>query len=93
VHLDTAAGWPDSVTHEKRKVRQAIDGVEWEAYDLYGILFEGRPDLRHILMWNEFTDIPMRMDYVEPDDYEYEPTPHDDVLEKAQRHFPGEGAG
>ena len=24
----------------------------------------------------------MRKDYVEPDDYEYEPTPHDEVLEK-----------
>ena len=31
----------------------------------------------------------MRKDYVEPDDYEYEPTPHDDVLEKAQAALPG----
>jgi NADH-quinone oxidoreductase subunit C len=62
---------------------------EREAYDLYGITFEGHPDLRRILMWDEFTDFPMRKDYVEPDDYEYEPTPHDDVLEKAQRHLPG----
>ena len=30
----------------------------------------------------------MRKDYVEPDDYEYEPTPHDDVCEKAERHYP-----
>jgi NADH-quinone oxidoreductase subunit C len=29
----------------------------------------------------------MRKDYVEPDDYEYEPTPHDEVLEKAKRHL------
>jgi NADH-quinone oxidoreductase subunit C len=28
----------------------------------------------------------MRKDYREPDDYEYEPTPHDDVLERAKRH-------
>jgi NADH-quinone oxidoreductase subunit C len=62
---------------------------EREAYDLYGITFEGHPDLRRILMWDEFKDYPMRKDYVEPDDYEYEPTPHDDVLEKAQRHLPG----
>ena len=61
---------------------------EREAYDLYGITFEGHPDLRRILMWDEFTDFPMRKDYVEPDDYEYEPTPHDDVLEKARRHYP-----
>ena len=30
----------------------------------------------------------MRKDYVEPDDYEYEPTPHDEVLEKAKQHHP-----
>ena len=61
---------------------------EREAYDLYGIIFEGHPDLRRILMWDEFKDFPMRKDYVEPDDYEYEPTPHDEVLEKARRHYP-----
>jgi NADH-quinone oxidoreductase subunit C len=63
---------------------------EREAYDLYGITFEGHPDLRRILMWDEYKDYPMRKDYVEPDDYEYEPTPHDEVLEKAHRHYPSE---
>ena len=38
-------------------------------------------------MWDEFKDFPMRKDYVEPDDYEYEPTPHDEVLEKAKEHY------
>ena len=28
----------------------------------------------------------MRKDYVEPDDFEYEPTPHDEVLKRAQAH-------
>lgn len=60
---------------------------EREAYDLYGIHFVGHPDLRRILMWEEFADYPMRKDYVEPDDYEYEPTPHDQVVEKAKRHY------
>ena len=59
---------------------------EREAFDLYGIVFDGHPDLRRILMWDEFKDFPMRRDYVEPDDYEYEPTPHDEVMEKAKAH-------
>jgi len=58
---------------------------EREIFDLYGIIFNGHPDLRRILMWDDFKDFPMRKDYVAPDDYEYEPTPHDDVLEKSKR--------
>ena len=62
---------------------------EREIYDLYGIRINGHPDLRRILMWDEFVDHPMRRDYVQPDDFEYEPTPHDEVLERAKQHYSG----
>lgn len=67
-------------------VWRSAEFQEREIYDLFGIVFEGHPDLRRILMWDEFKDHPMRKDYVEPDDYEWEPTPHDAVLEKARKH-------
>lgn len=67
-------------------VWRSAEFQEREIYDLYGIVFEGHPDLRRILMWDEFEDHPMRRDYVEPDDYEYEPTPHDAVLTKSMQH-------
>jgi NADH-quinone oxidoreductase subunit C len=59
---------------------------EREIFDLFGIVFTGHPDLRRILMWEGFKDHPMRRDYVEPDDFEYEPTAHDDVLARAKAH-------
>jgi NADH-quinone oxidoreductase subunit C len=69
-------------------VFRSAEFQEREIFDLYGVIFTGHPDLRRILMWDEFVDFPMRKDYVAPDDYEYEPTPHDAVLEKAKTHYP-----
>jgi NADH-quinone oxidoreductase subunit C len=59
---------------------------EREVFDLYGVVFTAHPDLRRLLMWDGFKDYPMRRDYVEPDDFEYEPTAHDAVLKRAQAH-------
>ena len=41
-------------------------GAEWmerEAYDMFGIVFVGHPDLRRILTWNGFGSYPLRKDY------------------------------
>jgi len=67
-------------------VWRSAEFQEREVFDLYGIVFTGHPDLRRLLMWPEFKDHPMRKDYVEPDDFEYEPTAHDKVLERAKVH-------
>jgi NADH-quinone oxidoreductase subunit C len=67
-------------------VWRSAEFQEREIFDLFGIVFTGHPDLRRILMWDGFEDHPMRRDYVDPDDYEYEPTPHDEVLKRAEEH-------
>jgi NADH-quinone oxidoreductase subunit C len=41
-------------------------GAEWmerEAYDMFGIIFTGHPDLRRILTWNGYGSYPLRKDY------------------------------
>jgi NADH-quinone oxidoreductase subunit C len=67
-------------------VWRSAEFQEREVFDLFGVVFTGHPDLRRLLMWEGFKDHPMRRDYVEPDDFEYEPTAHDEVLARAKAH-------
>jgi len=46
---------------------RAAEYQEREIFDLYGIHFDGHPDLRRLLMWEEYQDHPMRRDYINPD--------------------------
>ena len=42
---------------------------EREAYDLFGIIFDGHPDLRRILLPDDWNGHPMRKDYQVPEYY------------------------
>lgn len=39
------------------------DFMERECWDMYGIVFKGHPDLRRILLYDEFVGFPLRKDY------------------------------
>ncbi len=63
VVVKAGADEPDPTLPSAVPVWPGAGWMEREVYDMYGIKFEGHPDLRRILMPEEFTAYPLRKDY------------------------------
>ncbi len=69
-------------------------GAEWperEAYDMFGIIFEGNRDLRRVYMPPDYTSFPLRKDFLLPDDAAR--SPGEGFRHVEQAHAPAELLG
>ena len=61
--VKTLLNLPDLQLPSVYPLWRSADWMEREVFDMYGITFAGHPDLRRILMPEEFTAYPLRKDY------------------------------
>jgi NADH-quinone oxidoreductase subunit C len=65
-YIRVAADCPDDAAPAVPTASGLWAGANWherEAYDMFGIKFTGHPDLRRILMWDEYPHFPLRKEF------------------------------
>ncbi|HYD49215.1 MAG TPA: NADH-quinone oxidoreductase subunit C [Terriglobales bacterium] len=67
--LKVNADRDNPVVPSVESIWKAANWHEREAYDLLGVSFTGHPDLRRILLPEDWIGHPLRKDYVEPVEY------------------------
>jgi NADH-quinone oxidoreductase subunit C len=77
VQLDRAKPEIDSV----EPVWKSADWLEREQYDLMGVTFRGHPDLRRIMLPDDWVGHPLRKDYAEQPQWHNITTTRDNSLE------------
>ena len=63
IYLRVLLNEPDLTLPSAFPLWKGADWLEREVFDMFGIVFEDHPDLRRILMPEEFTAFPLRKDY------------------------------
>ena len=63
VYVKVLLNEPDLTIPSAFPLWKGADWMEREVYDMYGIVFDGHPDLRRILMPEGFVGYPLRKDY------------------------------
>lgn len=63
LRIKIALAEPEPAVDSVTSVWKAANWLEREAFDMYGISFDGHPDLRRILTPPGFQDFPLRKDY------------------------------
>lgn len=63
LRVKVAVAEKDAWVHSAVGLWKAADWLERECYDMFGIRFQGHPDLRRILLYDAFQGHPLRKDY------------------------------
>ena len=70
LRLKAKVGEQESISSVE-SIWKAANWLEREVYDLFGVPFENHPDLRRILLWDDFEGHPLRKDFpVEGPDFD-----------------------